>query len=375
MVPFNNTGRIFNAFKNELSMAILKSAESGFWLMGEQTKLFEQSFAHYCGASYCVTLANGTDALEIALRALLDNQSDSEVEVITVANAGGYSSTACRLVGVTPVYADIEVNTHLVDIESIIRCLSKKTKVVIVTHLYGGVVDVEKIRKRLNENNYQDVKILEDCAQAHGGMLNNAKVGSMGDIGAFSFYPTKNLGAMGDAGALVTSSTELFEIASSLKQYGWSKKYEISRINAKNSRIDEIQAGILNVLLPQLDNFNEKRKSIFREYVEASDNNKIRFLDYSQCDFVAHLAVARVNNRDDFISFMKKSGICVDVHYPILDINQPAWVNEKFRIDEETKLEISIHQVCDLVSFPLFPFMYKEEIEQVVSSIKEWCEI
>ncbi|MDZ5515583.1 DegT/DnrJ/EryC1/StrS family aminotransferase [Vibrio fluvialis] len=374
MVPFNDTGRIFSAFEKDISKAILETASSGFWLMGNETKKFENDFAEYCGVNYCISLANGTDALEIGLKVLLgeNNCFDCDTEVVTVANAGGYSTTACRLLGVTPVYADIDIKTHLVSPESIIRCLSKRTKVIIVTHLYGGVVDVLKIREMLNNCGYGHIKILEDCAQAHGGMVNSKRVGSMGDMAAFSFYPTKNLGAMGDAGGLVTSDETLYEMASKLKQYGWSKKYEVEFKFGRNSRIDEIQAAVLNVLLPHLNDFNKKRKDIFQKYVKATKNKNIYFLDYTDCDFVGHLAVAMVNNRKDFICFMKGKGVSVDIHYPIIDPEQPAWFNESFKVDQHTQLS-NTRMISDyIVSLPLFPLMKEEEINLVVSAIEEW---
>lgn len=374
MVPFNDTGRIFSAFEDEISKAILKSAASGFWLMGSETRKFEKSFADYCGVKYCISLANGTDALEIGLKVLLGEKFcfNSETEVITVANAGGYSTTACRLLGVKPVYADIDKDSHLVDPESILRCLTEKTRVVITTHLYGGVVNVLKIRELLDLNGYSHVKILEDCAQAHGGKLYDKRVGSFGDLAAFSFYPTKNLGAMGDAGALVTSDDEYYDIASKLKQYGWSKKYEVTLKFARNSRIDEMQAAILNVILPYLDELNHKRKSIYMRYVEAIKSEKIRFLDYSNSDFVGHLAVAMVNDRLDFIQFMKGKNISVDIHYPILDIDQPAWTGEDYKIDSNTLLTNTKLVSDTIVSLPLFPLMREDEINIVVSAIKEW---
>ncbi|EKF6711874.1 DegT/DnrJ/EryC1/StrS family aminotransferase [Vibrio cholerae] len=374
MVPFNDTGRIFSAFEQDISKAILKSAASGFWLMGSETKKFEKNFAQYCGVKYCISLANGTDALEIGLKVLLgeDNCLNNEIEVITVANAGGYSTTACRLLGVKPVYADIDRNTHLIDPQSIIRCLSDKTKVVITTHLYGGIVDVQKIRALLDENGYRHVKILEDCAQAHGGRLNNKRVGAFGDLAAFSFYPTKNLGAMGDAGALVTSNENLYNIASKLKQYGWSKKYEIALKFARNSRMDEIQAAVLNAILPHLDDLNQKRIKIYRRYVEAIRSENIHFLDYSNCDYVAHLAIVIVNEREDFIRFMSDRNISVDIHYPILDIEQPAWVGEDFRMDNTTELNNTKLATGSIVSLPLFPLMNEDEIEAVISAIKVW---
>jgi dTDP-4-amino-4,6-dideoxygalactose transaminase len=201
IVPFNDTARIFNQHKDKLLNILSETAASGWWLLGKQTQDFAKIFAKYCGVNFCLPVANGTDALEIAIKSLLNNPVIDD-EIITVANAGGYSSIACRLVGVTPVYADINPKTLLIDIESIKNCLSSKVKMVILTHLFGAVVNVHAVRRMLDDAGYSTVNIIEDCAQAHGAKLGKQRVGSLGDIATFSFYPTKNLGTMGDAGVI-----------------------------------------------------------------------------------------------------------------------------------------------------------------------------
>lgn len=371
-VPLNNPIRIFHKHQEAVRHSILKAIEGGIWLGGQATKLFAKNFAAYCGVDYCLPLANGTDALELSLRTLIDPTEYSSSEVITVANAGGYTSIACRLIGAIPVYADIDISTQLVDIDSIANCLGSKVKVVVLTHLYGRAVNVSKVREMLDKKGYSHVKIVEDCAQAHGAKIGSRIVGSFGDMAAFSFYPTKNLGAMGDAGAIVSSNKELFEKARSLSQYGWSEKYNIDIPYGRNSRMDEIQAAILNYLLPQLDHHNHLRKEIYNKYKSASP--KLIPIDNIQDEagFVAHLAVFRVANRDSFIDYMSEKNIAVGIHYPILDFEQKGWTSLEKRIDPITNMESSKKSIEEIVTLPCFPYMTEDETDYVCEAIKKW---
>lgn len=373
-IPFNDTSRTFELYKSELLSAINSVAESGWWLLGKHTQLFADEFAKYCGTTYCLPLGNGTDALEIALRTILsDHLEDERCEVITVANAGGYSSTACRLIGAIPVYADINADTHLISLPSIENCLSADVKAIVLTHLYGAAIDVKSVRNLLNSHGYHSIKIIEDCAQAHGALVNGELVGSLGDIATFSFYPTKNLGAMGDGGAITCSNKHLYDIAKSLHQYGWSSKYKISLVGGRNSRMDEIQAAVLNCLLPHLDEFNAQRKLIYKRY-STYNCSKFSTLNYKSCDHVGHLAVCLVDNRDGFIKFMNDKNIAVDVHYPIFDIDQPAWANLESRIDPVYGLVESRKIQKQIISLPCYPTLTEQELNYICDSLKEWLQ-
>jgi len=369
-VPFNDTSRLFKAHEEELLTILSDIARSGWWLLGERTTSFSQLFAEYCGSDFCLPVANGTDALEIALRSVIQNPTLDD-EIITVANAGGYTSTACYSIGVKPVYADVKKENQLVDIESLIRCLSPSVKAIVITHLYGAVVDIPEIRKQLSNTEYQQIPIVEDCAQAHGANLGECRVGSMGDLATFSFYPTKNLGALGDAGAVLTSDPERYRRLKQLHQYGWSRKYHVDQPYGKNSRMDEIQAGILSCLLPHLDRYNTIRKDIFSRY-QSSSHKKIQFLNYSDRDHVAHLAVAMVDDRQEFMTFMKSKDIAVDIHYPILDCDQAGWKVLPKRLDEKTNLQVSRESIDKIVSIPCFPFLEQQEINHVCQALTEW---
>jgi len=371
-VPFNDTLRYFLDNKEGIEQQISSTLSSGRWLVGKQTELFSQRFATYCGSRYCLTVANGTDALELCLRVIINNQEQkTKNEIITVANAGGYSSIACRLVGAVPVYADIDIISQLISVNSIENCLGPDVKAVILTHLYGSVVDVKAVRKMLDKNGYQHVKIIEDCAQAHGAKLNNQVVGSLGDLAAFSFYPTKNLGAMGDAGAITTSNETLFEQVKSLSQYGWAQKYHINAPNGRNSRMDEIQAAILNYQLPQLERHNNIRKTIYRRYRNVS-RKLIPITSIEDDLFVAHLAVFRIQERDKFLNFCAEKGVEINIHYPILDFNQKAWRSMDMRTDEITNMANSTQSVNEIVSLPCFSYLTTEEIESVCDVLTKW---
>lgn len=349
--------------------AVERSIESGWWLNGSEMRSFNEGFAAFVGVDHCISVANGTDALEIAMRALQKIRPAGGREVITVANAGGYSTIACRLNGLTPVYVDIEVETQLACIDSIISALSGETAFVIVTHLYGGVVDVRQLRQRMDQAGYREVPILEDCAQAHGAKLNGEMVGSLSDLATFSFYPTKNLGAFGDAGAITTSNSELSATVDTLRQYGWSEKYTISTANGRNSRIDEVQAAILNSLLPGLEAANMRRTEILNRYVEAAPDT-IQIVR-SGDGTVAHLAIGLSEKRDELRAHMAAHAISTDIHYPVLDCDQPGWKDLPHRI-APGGLKRARYSVSRLITFPCFPTMFDEEVHRVCKALTQW---
>ena len=366
-IKFNDTGRLFSLHKKELSQLFVSIGESGWCLNGQHTKKFSESFANFCGAKYCLPVGNGTDALELALRAIIDDQN--ETEVITVANAGGYTTTACRLVGTTPVYADIISETQLINPASLLNCLSEHTQAIVITHLYGSAVDVNNIRSMVNSKGYEHVPIIEDCAQAHGAKINGKRVGSLGDLATFSFYPTKNLGAMGDAGALTTSNPEIFNKLKKLAQYGWDTKYSVKTSYGRNSRMDEIQAGILNYLLPFLDENNRQRVSIYNKYKNAAKGS-LTFLPTN--NYVGHLAIVTTDRRAEFIRHMKDANITTEIHYPILDNEQVAWKKLPHRIDPIIGLKCSDFSISKIVSLPCFPQMTVVEIDHICHALEHW---
>jgi len=368
-IPINDLSRLYAAHAHAIEQAALDTLRSGWWLNGPRGKSFSEAFAAYVGVPDCVPVANGTDALELALRAVLGGRDPDSHEIVTVANAGGYTSTAAMQVGLVPVYADIEEESQLLSVDAAVGALTARTVAVVATHLYGNAVDVPALRTAMNRAGFPDVVIVEDCAQSHGARIGDRMTGSMGDIATFSFYPTKNLGAMGDGGAVVTGNSGLAASVRRLQQYGWSAKYEIAVRGGRNSRMDEIQAAILSAMLPHLDANNSERRRILDRY-EAAARRKVRFID--RCEgAVVHLAVALCDDRAGLRAFLTERGIASEVHYPILDPDQPGWRAMQPR-EAPAGIPVSRKSVGAILSLPCFPGMTLIEVDRVVQAIADW---
>lgn len=284
-----------------------------WYVLGEEVKSFEEEFAAYVGVQHCISVANGSDALELALRSLGIKPGD---RVVAVANAGFYGSTAIHAVGATPVYVDVDPDTLTLCTEALAAVIESKPAAVIVTHLYGQLADIEALVRIASD---AGVPVIEDCAQAHGARRNGRMAGSFGTMACFSFYPTKNLGALGDGGAVVTNDAEMAGRVRQLRQYGWSQKYQVSLPGGRNSRLDEMQAAILRLKLPLLDGWNLQRRSIARRYNEAFAGLGMQLPVSLGEDYVAHLYVIRVRDRARFAAALKEQQIGTDIHYPIPD--------------------------------------------------------
>ena len=365
-VPFNDTRRRFVANRQELMKIWQDFLDNGVFVGGPPVLRLEREFAEYCTARYCIALGNGTDALELALRAVGVRRGD---EVITVANAGGYTTTACLGIGAIPVYIDIDPTTAQLDVNEIGPALSSKTKALVVTHLFGLMNDVSIVRSRLSSLGRSDVIIIEDCAQAHGAAVAGHQAGSLGDAAAFSFYPTKNLGAVGDAGAVVCSNTEVAQRVEKLRQYGWERKYHSVLVGGRNSRMDPLQAMILTEQLPTLTASNTRRRNICEIYARNL-NPGWKMICSEGTEFVGHLAVLIAPSsavREDARKILIERGVGCDVHYPILDCDQPAWQGQ-IRVSGD--LHVSRLLTQRILSIPCFPEMTANEIEQVVDAIR-----
>lgn len=357
-VPFNDLSRSEN-FDGEFNKKILDLINRGPYLKGVHTSEFESSFANFIGVEYCVGLANGTVALEVALKSLkLPHQSI----VLLAANAGGYASIAIQNSGHLPKYVEIDdqglISPKMEDFEN------SKVGAIIVTHLYGQMCDIANISALTNKFS---IPIIEDCAQAVGARLNGKFAGSFGDISAFSFYPTKNLGASGDAGAICTSNSTYFERALQLREYGWSTKYFSNEKGGGNFRIDEIQAAILNHKLPMLNAQNNRRHAIWKEYKNRCDKYDIPILGSQNSDFVAHLAVIKIKNRKVFQNYLELNGIESSIHYPFPDYSQPGIFD-----GQEVHLPSTEKHCSEVISLPLFAEMTSSEIEFVCNSIEKF---
>ncbi|NWB95182.1 DegT/DnrJ/EryC1/StrS family aminotransferase [Pseudomonas gingeri] len=348
----------------DLLGAVKKVLDRHWYVLGEEVVGFESEFAAYVGVSHCVSMANGTDALEIALRSVGVERGDL---VVTVANAGFYSSTAIHAIGAMPLYVDINPSCMTMSVNALAEALEHKPKCVIVTHLYGQMANIKEL---LALAHGAGVMLIEDCAQAHGAKLEGRQVGSWGDAACFSFYPTKNLGAMGDGGAAVTNNNEVATRLKILRQYGWSSKYHVGHAGGKNSRLDEMQAAVLRVKLPLLDAWNTARRNIASRYNEAFAGLGFDALPSVDDSFAAHLYVVRIHNRDALRDFLKAQGIATEIHYPIPDHQQVAYPQPRVA----STMEVTDSSCQKLVTLPCFPGMTDDAVESVVAAVKKYFE-
>lgn len=358
-IPLNDLRRHTEAMRSEISAALDGVLASGWFMLGPNVAAFETEFAAYCGTRHCVTVANGTDALELALRALGCGPGG---EVITVANAGMYGSAAALAVGAIPVLVDIDPATMTMDPAVLAAAIGPKTRAVIVAHLYGRLAAVEEIAQIAAAHG---IALIEDCAQAHGADRGGRKAGSFGVIGCYSFYPTKNLGALGDGGALITNDTQLDEALRRLRQYGWSGKYNAVQPYGRNSRLDEMQAAVLRFKLPKVDAWNARRRAIIVRYRDAAAP-ACSVLEASGADHAAHLCVVRCTGRDALRDFLADCKIATDIHYPVPDHRQRAMQNF---FPPTLRLPHTECVAAEILSIPCFPEMTEVEIERVCAAL------
>jgi dTDP-4-amino-4,6-dideoxygalactose transaminase len=358
-IPVNDLSRHNAPLRERLSRALECVLESGWYILGPRVAEFESRFATYCGVDQCVGTGNGTDALEIALRACGVGPGQ---RVITVANAGGYSTGAILATGATPAFIDIEPSTHLLSLDQLHGALSERVGAIVVTHLYGQMAPMHDV---MNMADAVGVPVIEDCAQAHGAQLDGRPAGAWGACGCFSFYPTKNLGALGDGGAIVTHDSGLAERVRALRNYGWIEKYRVDVGGGSNSRLDGIQAAVLLEKLPLIDGWNERRRAIARRYSEALADRGIVTCRGAGLDDAVHLFVVRIPNRDTVRQRLAEAGVGADVHYPVPDHLQHAWSSERWARTNLPHTEASCREVLTL---PCFPELIDEEIAEVITA-------
>jgi aminotransferase EvaB len=360
-IPLNDPKRQYLELASEINNAIERVLKSGWYILGPEVEAFEREFADYCGTNHCIAVANGTEALEIALKALGILVGD---EVITVANAGMYSTTAIRAVGALPVFADIEPLTMTMDPNALAGAITPRTRAVIITHLYGRMAQIDELVACAKKYN---LAIIEDCAQAHGAHLNQKCAGSFGDVGCYSFYPTKNLGALGDGGGIVTSDPQIAGHCKRLRQYGWNTKYYARELGGMNSRLDELQAAILRVKLPHLDRWNEEREAIKDRYFSGINQNSIQLPTESPLgEMVWHLFVVRAQDRDHLLCNLQRMGVRCAVHYPMPDHLQRSCVDLGYKPGALPETELAAREV---LSLPIFPGLTQIEINQVIDGV------
>jgi aminotransferase EvaB len=353
-VPMNDLSRAVEGQRAELMAQLEAVLDSGWFLTGPRTATFAAQLAAYLDVPHVVPVGNGTDALEIALRALMP---DGRSTVMGAANAGGYGTVAARRAGFEVTYADVDPGTHCLDPDDVAARITDVVGVVIVTHLYGRAADVGPI---VDAAHSVGALVLEDCAQALGGLTAHGRVGSLADAATFSFYPTKNLGALGDGGAIATSSDELAGTMRCLHQYGWDSKYRIVGDGGRNSRLDEFQAAVLSQRLPHLDEWNAARRAVISTYVAAAPAS-VRVLSATDASHTGHLAVLETDDRDAVRAHLESACVRTDVHYPIPDHRQPAFV----AAFEEASLPVTERLATRVLSLPVFPELRPDEISRV----------
>lgn len=359
-VPFGNLQIHYRDYKIELDLAVGRVLESGHYILGPELETFEQRFAQYLGAGYVAGCASGTEAIYLALVAAGVKEGD---EVLVVAHTAVPTISAISMSGAKPVFVDIDADTCLMNVDHLEAKMSSKTRAIIPVHLYGQMVDMEPVLKTAAKYN---LSVIEDAAQATGATYRGAKAGTLGDFGAFSFYPSKNLGAFGDGGAVATKTKENFERLTMLRNYGQSRRYHHDMIGI-NSRLDEIQAAILSAQLPFVPKWNQRRREIAKRYSAALHG--IVETPVSVGDHVFHLYVIQVDERDQLQAYLMEKGVQCLIHYPIPAHLQKAYSYLGYKPGD---LPVTERVASRILSLPMFPELTEEQIDYVIDCIKEF---
>ncbi|MGZ3931996.1 MAG: DegT/DnrJ/EryC1/StrS family aminotransferase [Bacteroidia bacterium] len=361
-IPFLSFDKMHNALKAELNEAFNKVYDSHWYIMGNSLKAFEANYAAYCNTAYCAGLANGLDAIIIALKTLNVGAGD---EVIVPSNTYIATWLAASYVGATPVPVEPRPDTCNINPDLIESAITKKTKVILPVHLYGQACEMDKIMAIAKKHN---LFVVEDNAQAQGAACGGKITGSFGDINATSFYPGKNLGALGDAGAITTNNEALYKKANVIRNYGSEKKY-YNEIKGVNSRLDELQAAVLDVKLNYLDSWNKERNDIAAKYNERlKDVKDVRLTAIADnCTSVYHLYVIRHKRRDALQEHLTKNGIGTLIHYPVPPHLQKAYSEYNYKKGAFPLAE-EIAETC--LSLPLYPGLTDAEIDKVCDAIR-----
>ncbi|MEW6606250.1 MAG: DegT/DnrJ/EryC1/StrS family aminotransferase [bacterium] len=362
-IPFVDLKSQYQSIEQEVKEAVIKVMEQANFILGEEVKLFEEEFARLCEAKYGIGVASGTDALHLALLACGIAEGD---EVILPANTFIATPLAVSQAGAKPVLVDIDSLTYNIDLSKIEECITLRTKAIMPVHLYGQPVDMDVLTNLAKKYN---LWIIEDACQAHLAEYNGRKVGAIGDIGAFSFYPGKNLGAYGDGGLVVTNNAQLAEKVKMLRDYGQKVKYH-HLFKGFNSRLDTMQAAILRVKLKYLEKWNSLRIQHAQKYSELLGGTEvITPTKAPYAKHVYHLYVIRTKQRDELQKYLTDKGISVGIHYPIPIHLQKAYEDLEYKIGT---FPITEKYANEILSLPMFPELTVEQIEMVVNSIKEF---
>ncbi|MHA7059995.1 DegT/DnrJ/EryC1/StrS family aminotransferase [Aquimarina sp. M1] len=365
-VPFLDLKRVNQSYQKAFKKSFSDVLNSGQYILGNNLEIFEKQFAEYCGVQYGVGVGNGLDALTLLLRGYISLGKLNKGDNIVVAS-NTFIATILSIIyaGLEPILVEPEEHTYNLNPKKITAAITKDTRAIVVTHLYGKIADMEAISSIVNKYN---LLFIDDAAQAHGAQDGNGKrTGNLCDATAFSFYPTKNLGALGDGGAITTNDFDLACITQRLRNYGKVNSYEFDALGY-NSRLDELQAGFLSQKLPFLDQDNELRRKIARRYIESIKNPEIVLPHWDGSNsHVFHLFVVRVKERDQFCEYLQKHHIGYHLHYPIPPHLQKVDI---VKYDKHFLLTEIIHN--EVVSLPLFPGMTDREIDYVIEKVNQW---
>ncbi|MFS4430084.1 DegT/DnrJ/EryC1/StrS family aminotransferase [Chryseobacterium sp. S90] len=366
MIKFLDLQKVNLKHQEEIETKLSQVFRSGWFLMGQELSSFEGNLSQYIGAKHAIGVANGLDALRLILRGYIEmGIMDRGDEILVPSNTYIASILAISDNGLIPVLVEPDINNYNIDITKIEEKITSKTKGILIVHLYGRTVFSDQLKDLAEKH---QLKLIEDNAQAIGAIWNGKKTGNLGDAAGFSFYPGKNLGAIGDAGAITTNDDNLAKVIRALANYGSNQKY-VNIYQGLNSRLDEIQAAVLDVKLKYIDEENTVRKSIAKKYIAEISNPKI-ILPENPADInehVWHLFVIRTENRDELQKYLTENGIQTLIHYPIPPHKQEAykeWNDQSFPISEK------IHE--EVLSLPISPVMTEEEVEKVIEIVNRF---
>ncbi|HUL44615.1 MAG TPA: DegT/DnrJ/EryC1/StrS family aminotransferase [Bacteroidota bacterium] len=361
MIEYENLSRANEPFRKEFVESFRSMLKKGWFILGEQVGKFEEEFADYCGVNYCVGVASGFDALMLSLRAL---RLERNAEVIVPSNSYVATILAVLQVGLKPVLVEPDPATYNIDPDQIEERISRKTRVILPVHLYGKPCSMDRL---VALSKRHKLHIIEDCAQAHGAKFGRRMVGSFGRLSAFSFYPTKNLGALGDGGAVVTNDAELAREVRRLRNYGSEKKYDSSVVGV-NSRLDEIQAGFLRIKLRKLDRINGHKRSLARVYQSGLNDSVVKPVVRPDEHDVFHIYAIRHPKRDKLRAYLLKHGIKTEIHYPVPPHHQQSvrdlFAGESYPLSEE------IHRT--ILSLPISVFHKRKDISKVIDVLNDF---
>jgi dTDP-4-amino-4,6-dideoxygalactose transaminase len=363
-IPLVDLKKQYQGLKDEILNEVAQALDGMQLFLGKNVQAIEADFAAYCGAKFGIGVGSGTDALHIALRACGIGPGD---EVITVAHTFIATTEAIILAGAKPVFVDINPETYNIDTAQIKKKINGHTKAILPVHLYGQPADMEPIWKLAKAHN---LRVIEDSCQGHGAEYKGKRTGSLGDIGCFSFYFTKNLGAYGEAGIITTSDPELAKQCRILRDHGQDAKY-YHAVMGVNGRLDEIQAAILKVKLPHLDEWIEKRRNIAKAYEAGLPGELIKPGEMPGAKHVYHLYVIRTPERDRLKEFLDSKGIASGMHYPVPVHLQDAWRRYG---GGEYSLPVTEKITKEILSLPIYPELGEEEIDHICGCVREFCE-